>query len=246
MELFLKCNRGFIKRSKCSISRGLGFPLPKHVLQAANLWDRECAYLELPREKPPPIPLDLWSSPPEGFELAYADEKKKYTKEEKDELRKAFADAAWKAPRSCEEYEESITGLRIPEINSKKFARLAQVTFSTIRALLSSRRDKVYSDYMASRVRRYQYWKKKERIGTDRPVQAIKIEENHIEPIFYPPPVVLYGMAPVEGYKPHCLREEFSKRRAEVVPFAAEVIIRDRFGFVCQPHEFDDVYLLWE
>jgi len=247
MELFLKCNRGFIKRSKCSISRGLGFPLPKHVLQSANLWDRECAYLSLPREKPPPVPFDIWASPPEGFELAYADEKKKYTKIEKEELRKAFADAAWKPPREVADYEEAIVGFSIPEINSKKFARLAKATFSDVRLLLSSNRDKVYASYLASRVKKYQYWKKKEEQGTVRPSkEANQDKENHIEPVLYPPPVVLYGMAAVEGYKPDCLRERLARRRASVVPFASSIAITDRFGFVTGVHEYNDVYLMWE
>jgi len=246
MELFLKCNRGFIKRTKCSISRGLGVPLAKHVLQSANLWDRECAYLSLPREKPPPVPLDVWSSPPEGFELAWADEKKIYTKTEKEELRNAFADAAWKAPREASDYEDAIVGLSMPSINSKKFARLAKATFSDIRLLLSSNRDKVYASYLASRVKKYQYWKKREGPGTVRTRFESNQEENHIGGILYPPPAILYGMAAAEGYKPSSLRASLSERRADVVPFASCVTVRDRFGFTCSDHEYDDVYLMWE
>jgi len=247
MELFLKCNRGFIKRSKCSISRGLGVPLAKHVLQSANLWDRECAYLSLPREKPPPIPFDVWSSPPKGFELAYASEKKKYTKTEKEELRSAFADAAWEPPRGAREYEDVVFGQSMPTINSKKFARLAKATFSDIRLLLSSNRDKVYAAYLATRVRKYQYWRKKVGQDTGRPrFEAIQERENHIEPIFFPPPTTLYGMAPIEGYEPRPLRLELSSRRCHVMAFCSSTVVRDRFGFVAPVHDYDDVYLMWE
>jgi len=245
MDLFLKCNRGFIKRSKCSISRGLGFPLPKHVLQAANLWDRECAYLALPREKPPPVPFDIWSSPPEGFELAYADSRKKYTKEEKGDLRKAFADAAWKPPREAKNYEDDVSGISIPQINSKKFSRLAKATFSDIRLLLSSHRDKIYAFYLASRTKKYQYWKKKENQGTGRTpvVESIQEEENQRSLILYPPPACLVSSS---GFKPGRSRAELGVRRVNVEPFTSDVVVRDRFGLSCSAFEYNDVYLFWE
>jgi hypothetical protein len=247
MELFLKYNRGYIKKSRCSISRGLGYPLPKHVLQTANLWDRECAYLSLPIEKPPPPPFSEWAHPPVGYELAYSSEKYKYSKSEKVSLRRAFSDAAWEAPRQVEEYEKEVQGFSIPEMNSKKFSRLAGITFSEVRSILSEHRDKIYSQYLASRTKRYQYWKPSSlRKGRGGPPEVHQVDEEPKSSILYPPPSVLYGMCPPCDYKPRGLGKEWLKRRVDVVEFTESIVCRDGEGLVIPRNELNDVYLFWE
>jgi hypothetical protein len=248
LETFLKCNRGYIKRAKCSISRGLGVPLPKSVLQAANLWDRECAYLELPKEKPPPLPFSVWSHPPEGYQLAYSEEKYKYSKEEKDRLSRAFCDAAWKAPKDVGDFEPSVVGLSIPQMNAKKFSRLAGITFSEVRSILSTRRDEVYSRYLSTRVRRYQYWKECDPPRQDDVGPLCEAPQEigeTINPVFYPPPVVLYGMCPPEGYEVGSRDRMRDRRRLDVVPFRESIVCRDPSGFVVSRHDHDDVELMW-
>jgi hypothetical protein len=248
LETFLKCNRGFIKRARCSISRGLGIPLPKSVLQAANLWDRECAYLELPKEKPPPLPFSVWSHPPEGYQLAYSEEKKKYTKEEKEKLAKAFCSAAWKAPKQAVDYEHYVTGLRIPQLSAKKSARLMQISFSEMRMILSSRRDEVYSRYLDARVPRHQYWKE-----VSKPVQdsvgplceAPQDVGESIVPLLFPPPSSLLEGVMIGQHQTDRRKEQWG-RRLGVVPFRATVDCRSPEGFLVSRHDHDDVRLMWE
>jgi len=65
---FLCKNRKLIYRSSRSLTRGLGLRVPRSVLLAAGLSDREDFYLRLPRESPPPpSPTDSWTIPVPGW-----------------------------------------------------------------------------------------------------------------------------------------------------------------------------------
>jgi len=229
MELFLKYNRGYIKKMRCSIARGLGVPLSKAVLQSANLWDRECAYLTLPVEKPPPLPFSEWSNPPEGYELAWSSEPHVYDQDEKSDLASAFAAAAWKPPRTMDEYRDDIKGALNPvPMSSLKFSRLAGITFSSVREILSARRDAVYASYLKSLVPRCQYWRKSSpRLASSGPLCGVHQVDEKREPdaMIPPPESLLLGVKILEGEGPRAPDRSWSRfvRGKRPFPFATRL-----------------------
>lgn len=162
LAIFLKHNKGFIKKSGRSLNRGLGISVSEKVLRLANLWDRECAYLSLPKERPPPPSYSIWSHVPDGYELSLFHEKQVLTKEEKKELSSAFVLAAWKPPKPISDWEDEHRDLTLKycELPIAKWARLHKMKIDDLRNIFANRRREIFDNYLNTRVRRYWGWKK--------------------------------------------------------------------------------------
>nr|UYL95459.1 MAG: RNA-dependent RNA polymerase [Tianjin Botou tick virus 4] len=95
---FLLFNKGWIKKSNRSCTRGLGMKVELHELQEAGLYAREMRYLAKGSESPLPSLLNCWSHRPEGFTLVWGSPEEKKKQERNEKLRNRFLEAAWKLP----------------------------------------------------------------------------------------------------------------------------------------------------
>jgi hypothetical protein len=104
---FLSQNWSLVHRCGRSLTRGMGLPVTEQQLKDAHMWQRELAYLELPREKPPPMAWSKWSLQPEGYEIAYSESRRvlKDGSEEKADFIEACTAAAWQRPKTEEDYD---------------------------------------------------------------------------------------------------------------------------------------------
>jgi len=138
--------------------------VPEGVLKASHFWHRECAYLELPAERPV-VSRSFWEQMPRGYVIAHAEVPPERTKQEKYELTQAIVDAAWEKPEgdikdySEAEYTGSIRYNGFGKNLSKK-CRLLRISRQNLIRRINSGNAKVYARYVSSRVKLRPYWLK--------------------------------------------------------------------------------------
>jgi len=173
---FLRQNVGYLTKAGRSLNRGLGVRVDPPLLKETRLWRRECSYLSLPEEKPPPMAISEWSKRPKGYEIKYSEGKRHvYSKEEKDDLISAVVDAAWESPNGTyQEYFEG--GLRVPKIDTRKCARLLGLCKQNVERMLSRSDESVFENYVSRRVRLFPYWAKNNRssVADDTEVENVE------------------------------------------------------------------------
>ncbi|QGY72543.1 RNA dependent RNA polymerase [Plasmopara viticola lesion associated ourmia-like virus 13] len=161
---FLRCNVGYITKSRRSLNRGLGMNVPRPLLKASRLWSRECSLLSLPAEKPPPVPRSMWEKRPQGYSLERSEVKHIYTREEKNDLVEAMVNAAWEPSSDCTSYEcEYDGGINVPLRDPRKLSKLARISLREYREIESLRNEEIFSGYWERRVRLHAWWCKKKK-----------------------------------------------------------------------------------
>jgi hypothetical protein len=162
--LFLKVNAGFISKSCRSLNRGLQMSVPEGVLKASHFWHRECAYLELPTERPV-VSRSFWEQMPQGYVIAHAEKPPELTKEEKYQLTQAIVESAWIKPDTeikdyiSTEYTGSVRYNGFGKSIAKK-CRLLGISRQNFIRRVNKGNATVYARYVSSRIKLRPYWMK--------------------------------------------------------------------------------------
>jgi hypothetical protein len=136
-------------------------PVDEDLLKCSSFWDRECALLEYPKEKPLPMAKSVWSHQPDGFHLEYRYEKQIIKGDVGKELSKAFVAAGWKPPKETSKdwfKDEFCGGLSVPALRYGKAARMMKVSKSSLWRVIQLRRRVVFLRYVNSAVRLFPHW----------------------------------------------------------------------------------------